>query len=130
MGIVYNGDPIDENSGFSTGYGLNPPAIAYQIIKTPNNNEAQAHIMQLTTHFVSPWARGYGLARKLLQRAEKQAKNDGATVINLDVRETQDAAIKLYESEEYDQFATHPAYAYVNGSFVPGRYYMKLLEEG
>jgi len=101
-----------------------------QIIKTPNNNEAQAHIMQLTTHFVSPWARGYGLARKLLQRAEKQAKNDGATVINLDVRETQDAAIKLYESEEYDQFATHPAYAYVNGSFVPGRYYMKLLEEG
>ncbi len=37
MGIVYNGDPIDENSGFSTGYGLNPPAIAYQIIKTPND---------------------------------------------------------------------------------------------
>jgi ribosomal protein S18 acetylase RimI-like enzyme len=78
---------------------------------------------------VSPWARGHGLARMLLQRAEKQAMNDDATVLNLDVRETQEAAIKLYESEGYDQFATHPAYAYVDGSFVPGRYYMKILEE-
>jgi RimJ/RimL family protein N-acetyltransferase len=78
-----------------------------QLIRQPGNNEAQAHIMNLTTHFVSPWARGHGLARMLLQRA----------------------AIKLYESEGYDQFATHPAYAYVDGSFVPGRYYMKILEE-
>jgi ribosomal protein S18 acetylase RimI-like enzyme len=100
-----------------------------QLIRQPGNNEAQAHIMNLTTHFVSPWARGHGLARMLLQRAEKQAMNDDATVLNLDVRETQEAAIKLYESEGYDQFATHPAYAYVDGSFVPGRYYMKILEE-
>ena len=101
-----------------------------QLIRQPHNNEAQAHIMQLTTHFVSPWARGHGLARMLLQRAEKQAKNDGATVLNLDVRDTQGAAIKLYESAQYDQYATHPAYAYVGGSFVQGRYYMKLLDEG
>ena len=101
-----------------------------QLIKQPANNEAQAHIMHLTTHFVSPWARGYGLARKLLHRAEKQAIHDGATVMNLDVRETQEAAIKLYESEGYDQFGTHPAYAYVDGSFVPGRYYMKILDNG
>jgi ribosomal protein S18 acetylase RimI-like enzyme len=99
-----------------------------QLIKQPMNNEAQSHIMQLNTHFVAPWARGYGLARMLLQRAEKQALKEGASVINLDVRETQDMAIALYESEGYDQCGTHPAYAYVDGSFIQGRYYMKLLE--
>lgn len=100
-----------------------------QLIKPPANNEAQSHAYNITTHFVSPWARGHGLARRLLHRAEKQARSYGALVVNLDVRETQDAAIRLYESEDYDHYATHPAYAYVDGSFVPGRFYMKLLEQ-
>lgn len=100
-----------------------------QLIKPPANNEAQAHAVQLTTHFVTPWGRGHGLARRLLQRAEKQARNDGFTVINLDVRETQEAAIKLYESAGYDHYATHPAYAYVDGRYVSGRFYTKILDE-
>lgn len=100
-----------------------------QLIKPPSNNEAQSHAVQLTTHFVTPWARGHGLARRLLQRAEKQARVEKYTVINLDVRETQEAAIALYESEGYDHYATHPAYAYVNGSYVAGRFYTKILDE-
>lgn len=100
-----------------------------QLIKPPMNNEAQSHALQLTTHFVSPWARGHGLARMLLQRAEKQAKSEKFTVINLDVRETQEAAIALYESEGFDHYATHPAYAYVDGTYVSGRFYTKILDE-
>lgn len=100
-----------------------------QLVRAPINNEAQAHIVHLTTHFVSPWARGYGLARMLLHRAEKHARAIGATVINLDVRETQTAAIRLYEGESYDHYATHPAYAYVDGSYIPGRYFTKILNQ-
>lgn len=98
-----------------------------QLIKTTTNNEAQKHAMQLTGLFVSPWARGRGLSRMLLDTAEGEAKRAGASVINLDVRETMDAAIKLYESAGYQQIGAHPYYARVNGEFVPGRYYMKNL---
>ena len=98
------------------------------LVHTPNHNEAQGHSIQLTSHFVAPWGRGYGLARMLLHRAEKQAKALDCNVVNLDVRETQEAAIKLYESEKYEKYATHPAYAYVDGHYVAGHYYMKILD--
>ena len=48
-------------------------------------------------------------------------------VINLDVRETQDAAISLYESAGYHLIGKHPYYARINDKFVGGRYYYKLL---
>lgn len=99
-----------------------------QLIKAPQNNEAQRHAMQITGLFVSPWARGRGLSRMLLDRAEAEAKKQGASVINMDVRETMDAAIKLYESAGYRQIGTHPYYARVNGQYVPGRYYTKNLD--
>jgi ribosomal protein S18 acetylase RimI-like enzyme len=100
-----------------------------QLITPPQNNEAQSHIAHITTHFVTPWARKYGLARMLLHRAEKHAKSLGKTVINLDVRATQRVAIRLYESEGYDNYATHPAYAYIDGSYVPGKFYTKILDQ-
>lgn len=98
-----------------------------QLIRPTQNNEAQRHAVQLTGLFVSPWARGRGLSRMLLDHAESEARNIGHNVINLDVRETMDAAIKLYESAGYRQIGTHPYYAHINGAFVPGRYYTKLL---
>jgi len=98
-----------------------------QLIRPPQNNEAQKHIVQLTGHFVAPWARGHGLARMLMERAEQAAVEDHFSVINLDVRETQTAAITLYESLGYKLIGTHPYYAQVEGAFVPGRYYTKLL---
>ncbi|MCC7305410.1 MAG: GNAT family N-acetyltransferase, partial [Alphaproteobacteria bacterium] len=48
-----------------------------QLVKPPVNNEAQRHIVQLTTNFVAPWARGHGLAKMLLEEAEKVAKEEG-----------------------------------------------------
>lgn len=98
-----------------------------QLIKATTNNEAQKHAMQLTGLFVSPWARGRGLSRMLLDAAESEAKKAGVGVINLDVRETMEAAIKLYESAGYQQIGTHPYYARVRDQFVPGRYYTKNL---
>ena len=99
-----------------------------QLMLPNKNNEAQSFAVHLTANFVAPWARGHGLARMLIEEAEKQALSEGFTVINLDVRETQEAAIQLYESLGYELFGTHPYYAQVNGEIIKGRYYTKLLK--
>ncbi len=100
-----------------------------QMVRPPAHNEAQSHAVHLTSHFVAPWARGkHNLAGMLVTRVEQQAKSNGFTVVNLDVRETQEAAIKLYESMGYERYATHPAYAYVDGHYIAGHYYMKILD--
>jgi ribosomal protein S18 acetylase RimI-like enzyme len=98
-----------------------------QIVMPPRNNEAQSFAVNLTTNFIAPWARGHGLARLLLEEVEKAARAAGFSVINLDVRETQDAAIRLYESMGYVQFGAHPFYARVDGCVIRGRYYYKVI---
>ena len=98
-----------------------------QLIRPPHNNEAQKHSAQISGLFVTPWARGYGLSVQMLKRVEEEALALGHSVINLDVRETQLRAIEIYEAAGYKQIGHHPYYARVNGDFVPGRYYTKLL---
>ena len=100
-----------------------------QLVKPPVNNEAQKFAVQLTTNFVAPWARGYGLAKRLVEAAEAYALGAGYEVVNLDVRETMDRAIKLYESLGYQRFGTHPYYAKVDGCVIKGYYYTKFLEQ-
>lgn len=98
-----------------------------QLVKPPKNNEAQAHAVLLKTNFVAPWARGHGLATMLIEEAEKAAKAEGFSVINLDVRETMDSAITLYESLGFERIGEHPHYAEVNGETIRGFYYFKAL---
>ena len=98
-----------------------------QLIRPPRNNEAQAFSAQLTSTFVAPWARGHGLARGLLAAVEQAARRQGVAILNLDVRDTQQAAIRLYESAGYTRWGTHPAYARVAGKIVPGHFYFKRL---
>ncbi|MCC7284001.1 MAG: GNAT family N-acetyltransferase [Acetobacteraceae bacterium] len=98
-----------------------------QLVRPPRNNEAQAFSATLAHAFVAPYARGHGLARRLITRVEETAAATGVRVLNLDLRETQAAAIALYEGLGYACWGTHPAYAQVDGSVVAGRYYFKLL---
>jgi ribosomal protein S18 acetylase RimI-like enzyme len=98
-----------------------------QLIMPPRNNEAQSFAVHMTTVFVAPWARGHGLARMMVEQMEQAAKESGFEVINLDVRESQDVAIKLYETMGYIHFGTHPFYAHSDGKTIPGRYYYKTL---
>ncbi len=98
-----------------------------QLIRPPKNNEAQAASVTLTGLFIAPWARGQGLSRRLLDTVERTAAKEDFQVINLDVRETQEAAISLYESTGYQLIGKHPCYARINDKFVGGRYYYKLL---
>ncbi len=100
-----------------------------QVILPPKNNEAQGHMVTLTTQFVAPWARSYGLAKMLLEAVEKKAINDGYGVINLDVRSTMTNAIKLYETLGYQQFGTHPYSVIANAETIESKFYYKVINK-
>ncbi len=99
-----------------------------QLVRPPRNNEAQAFAATIMHSFVAPYARGHGLARMMTRRMEDGARALGYQVLNLDVRETQEAAIRLYESLGYHRWGEHPAYARVGGRTIRGIYYTKLLQ--
>ena len=99
-----------------------------QLVRPPRNNEAQAFSAQLMHSFIAPYARGHGLARLLTLRVEEAARAMKFQVLNLDVRETQQAAIRLYESLGYHRWGEHPLYARVRGKNVRGLFYYKLLQ--
>ena len=106
------------------------PVGSAQLVRPPRNNEAQAFAAHLMHAFIAPYARGHGLARMLTQRVEEGARTLGYQVLNLDVRETQEAAISLYEGLGYIRWGVHPAYARVSGRTIRGIHYFKLLQPG
>jgi len=101
-----------------------------QLVRQPRNNEAQAFAAEIMHAFVAPFARGNGLARLMMVRIEERARNLGYKVLNLDVRETQEAAIALYDSLGYQRWGVHPEYARVRGQAIRGFYYTKTLRKG
>jgi RimJ/RimL family protein N-acetyltransferase len=101
-----------------------------QLARPPRNNEAQAFAATLQHSFIAPYARGHGLARMMTRRVEESARALGYHVLNLDVRETQEAAIALYETMGYIRWGIHPAYARVGGRTVRGIHYYKVLQPG
>jgi ribosomal protein S18 acetylase RimI-like enzyme len=101
-----------------------------QLQRAPRNNEAQAYVGHLNTSFIAPWARGHGLARMLVLTIEEAARAAGLRVLNLDVRETQSAAIQLYESLGYERWGKHPHYAWIEDRWATGYYYFKDLTNG
>ncbi len=100
-----------------------------QLLRPPRNNEAQAFAATLVHSFVAPYARGHGLARLLTARIEDAARALGFQVLNLDVRETQEAAIALYEGAGFERWGEHPCYARVGGRTVRGIFYCKRLQK-
>ena len=60
---------------------------------------------------------------------EARARSLKFQILNLDVRATQGAAIRLYETLGYIRWGSHPAYAFVKGQFVEGHYYYKNLRQ-
>ncbi len=99
-----------------------------QLVRPPRNNEAQAFAATMMHAYIAPYARGLGLARMMTARVEEGARALGYHVLNLDVRETQEAAIRLYESMGYERWGEHPAYARVRGRTLRGLFYCKRLK--
>jgi RimJ/RimL family protein N-acetyltransferase len=104
-------------------------AGSVQLVRPTRNNEAQALTAQLTANFVAPWARRHGLARRILQAAESAATAAGMRLLNLDIRETQTAAIQLCEALGFTRWGVHPCYARVDDQWVRGFHYFKKIGE-
>jgi RimJ/RimL family protein N-acetyltransferase len=103
-------------------------AATAQIVRPSKSKETSYFAVTLESHFVAPWARGHGLAKAVLQLAEREAANQGFSVIRLSVRETQEAAIHLYEESGYIRWGILPYHEFVNGRMVAGHYFYKKLE--
>jgi len=101
---------------------------AAQIVEPNRNNEAQAFMATLLAAFIAPAARNNGAGRKLTQTAEQLALEMGYKVLQFDVRETQDAAIHLYESMGYVRWGVNPLYAQADGRMIKGYYYSKPID--
>lgn len=99
-----------------------------QLWRPTRNNEAAAHRGTLTTFFLAPWARGFGLAARLVTGLQARAVERGLSVLDLDLRETQTRAIEVYEQHGFRRIGSHPHYARVDGRWVAGFYYTKDLE--
>ena len=121
----WNGLVVVQNRILVVGRLNDAIAGALQLGLQSPNNEAQKNIATITSHFVAPWARGYGLAKNMIDHAETVAKESSIFCIQLDIRETQDAAIQLFKSKGYEQWGTNPSYAQVEGNLIKGLYFYK-----
>ena len=103
---------------------------AAQLIRPARNMEAQALAATLAHSYVAPYARGHGIARQLTLKVEESARALGYQVLNLDVRETQTAAIRMFERLGFERWGYHPCYARIDGRTVGGFFYYKRLQTG
>lgn len=103
-------------------------AGSIQLLKPGISKETSSFCASIEAHFVAPWARGHGLAKMLLESAEREARALGFSVVKLSVRETQERAIKLYEDHGYVHWGTLPYYEFVNASMIAGRFYYKNVD--
>lgn len=99
-----------------------------QLIKPSKSKETSAFAARIEAHFVAPWARGHGLAKMLLDAAEREASKQGFSTLKLDVRDSQARALTLYRECGYTQWGTLPNYEYVGGSMVSGHFFYKQLK--
>jgi ribosomal protein S18 acetylase RimI-like enzyme len=102
-------------------------AGSIQLIKPAASNQTSAFAASVDNHFVAPWARGHGIARKLLEEAENEARRCGLTLLKLSVRATREAAIHLYETCGYTRWGTLEKYEIMAGEIVAGHFYYKDL---
>ena len=124
----WKGVVLVKNRKLIVGRLNNAIAGTLQLMFHPSNNEAQQNICNITSHFVAPWARGHGLAKAMIDRAEIVGKDNGSNCAQLDIRETQEAAIQLFKSKGYKQWGTNPNYAFVNEKNIKGLYFFKKLK--
>tara|TARA_E500000178_G_scaffold344712_1_gene393419 strand:- start:373 stop:909 length:537 start_codon:yes stop_codon:yes gene_type:complete len=103
-------------------------AGSVQVVSSFSSNEAAIFRVTIDNHFVATWARGHGLAKLLMERAELECIKKKYTHILLDVRETQTRAINLYEQMGYECWGKLPIYHKLdNGKMLQGKFYYKEL---
>ncbi len=98
-----------------------------QLLKPAKSKETSYFCANIEAHFIAPWARGHRLASQLLECAEREAAISGYTVIRLNVRSTQERAIKLYQEHGYVEWGVLPCYEFVAGDMLAGHFFYKKI---
>ena len=65
------------------------------------------------------------ITTKMIDTAENIARENSVSCVQLDIRETQQAAIQLFKSKGYKQWGINPNYALVEGKIIKGLYFYK-----
>ncbi|MFB6268495.1 MAG: ribosomal protein S18-alanine N-acetyltransferase [Halobacterium sp.] len=100
---------VSEASGLVDGTGR---ITGYVVADTiPNHQRPLGHVKDIA---VRPTARGDGVGQALLERALGALARRGARSVKLEVRESNDAAISLYEKFGFEYLRTLPQY-YTDG---------------
>ena len=102
-------------------------AGAVQLVKPSAGNHTSMFSCNLDNHFVAPWARGFGLSNAMLESAEIEARKLGFSIIRLSIRETSEAAIKVFEKRGYIRWGILPKYEIDQDRIVAGYFYYKEL---
>ena len=98
-------------------------AGALQLHEAPRNLESQAMVGKLQSGFTATWARGHGLGQGLMRFAMDQARSLGLETLKLDVRASQESALRLYRGLGFTEWGVMPRYAKVEGQWVEGHYF-------
>ena len=98
-------------------------AGALQLHEAPKNMESQSAIAKIQSGFTASWARSHGIGRGLMEFTIRQARAQGFKALKLDVRETQENAIRLYRDLGFVEWGHMPRYALVDGRWVAGLYF-------
>lgn len=102
-------------------------AASLQIVMPSDKTQTFSFAANVENHFVAPWARGYKLARILLEEAELLAFEKDISLLKISVRANQDESIQLYEKSGYKKWGTLEQYELVNGVMHAGHFYCKNL---
>lgn len=103
---------VDPEASISSDPIDNAPVVGFVVgTVTPNHGQDFGHIKDLAVH---PDTRRNGIGRTLLQASIDRLAAEGARTVKLEVRASNDPAMRLYHEEGFDPFRRHPAY-YDNG---------------
>lgn len=106
----------------------NTIAGSLQLALPHSSNQTSNFRVSIDNHFVAPWARNAGVAKKMLLFTEEYAKAKGYLVVDLSVRSTHEPAITLYESCGYKKWGTMEKYHRVGDKIISGYFYSKNLQ--
>lgn len=102
-------------------------AGSVQLVLPAPSNQTSAFSASIDNHFVAPWARGHGLSNLLMEHVEAEAKKCGISILKISVRESREAAIKVFEKRGFVLWGTLPKYELDQGKIVAGKFYYKEL---
>jgi len=102
-------------------------ASSVQLVKPSRNNQASSFACKIEYHFVTPWARGHGLAQAMIQTMEQHAKDSGYETIRMAARVNKKAAIRLYENCGYQKWGELEKYEKQDSKYIKGLFYSKDL---